>query len=54
MFQQLGEPLLDALRIPYRIVRKKTDLEREIRDAHLACQGYGTPLVLLLSGEVLW
>jgi sulfopyruvate decarboxylase subunit alpha len=54
MFQQLGEPLLDALRIPYRIVRKKTELEREIRDAHLACQGYGTPLVLLLSGEVLW
>jgi sulfopyruvate decarboxylase subunit alpha len=54
MFQQLGEPMLDALRIPYRVIRKKADLQREIRDSHFACREYGTPLVLLLSGEVLW
>jgi sulfopyruvate decarboxylase subunit alpha len=54
MFQQIGEPLLNALRIPYRVIDKKTDLERRIVDAHSACQGYGTPLVLLLTGEVLW
>jgi hypothetical protein len=54
MFQQLGEPMLNALRIPHRVIRKKVDIEREVRDAHLACRDYGTPVVLLLSGEVLW
>jgi len=54
MFQQLGEPLLNALRVPYRIVAKKDDLQRQLRDAHFACREYGTPLVLLLTGEVLW
>ena len=37
-----------------RIIKKKDDLEREIRDSHFACREYGTPLVLLLTGEVLW
>ncbi|HSE88877.1 MAG TPA: hypothetical protein VLJ79_21850 [Candidatus Binatia bacterium] len=54
MFQQLGEPLLNALRIPYRIIAKKDDLRRQIHDAHFACREYGTPVVLLLTGEVLW
>jgi sulfopyruvate decarboxylase subunit alpha len=54
MFQQLGEPLLNALRIPYRIIAKKDDLQRQIHDAHFACREYGTPVVLLLTGEVLW
>jgi sulfopyruvate decarboxylase subunit alpha len=54
MFQQLGEPLLNALRIPYRIIEKKDELERRIIDGHAACQGFGTPLVLLLTGDVLW
>ena len=54
MFQQLGEPLLNALRIPYRVVEKKSDLERRIVDGHSACRGFGTPVVLLLTGEVLW
>jgi sulfopyruvate decarboxylase TPP-binding subunit len=54
MFQQLGEPVLSALRIPYRVVEKKSDLERRILDGHAACRGFGTPLVLLLTGDVLW
>jgi sulfopyruvate decarboxylase subunit alpha len=54
MFLQLGEPMLNTLRIPYRVIKKKADLEREIRDSHFACREYGTPLVLLLTGEVLW
>ncbi len=54
MFQQIGEPLLNALRIPYKVVDKKSDLERRIVDGHSACQGFGTPLVLLLTGDVLW
>jgi sulfopyruvate decarboxylase subunit alpha len=45
MFQQLGEPLLNALRIPYRIVRRKTDLEREICDSHFACRrSFNSPM----------
>ena len=54
MFQQLGEPMLNTLRIPYRVIKKNDELEREIRDSHFACREYGTPLVLLLTGEVLW
>lgn len=54
MFKQLGESMLNTLRIPYRIIARKDDIEREIRDSHLACREYGTPLVLLLTGEVLW
>jgi sulfopyruvate decarboxylase subunit alpha len=54
MFQQLGEPMLKALRIPHRIIAKKDDLQRQIQDAHFACREYGTPIVLLLTGEVLW
>ena len=54
MFQQVGEPLLQALRIPYRVIEKTSDLSRQIRDAHSACREYGTPVVLLLTGDVLW
>lgn len=38
MFLQLGEPMLNTLRIPYRIIKKKADLDREIRDSHFACR----------------
>ncbi|HWP60781.1 MAG TPA: thiamine pyrophosphate-binding protein [Candidatus Acidoferrales bacterium] len=54
MFQQVGEPLLKALRIPYRVLDRKSDLDRQIKDAHSACREYGTPVVLLLTGDVLW
>jgi sulfopyruvate decarboxylase subunit alpha len=54
LFNQVGEPLLDALRVPYRVVNQKSWLKREIKDAHLSCRSYGTPIVLLLTGEVLW
>jgi sulfopyruvate decarboxylase subunit alpha len=54
MFNQIGEPLLNALRIPYRMVLKKADLKATIHDAHFACRGFGTPLVVLLAGEALW
>jgi sulfopyruvate decarboxylase subunit alpha len=50
----VGEPLLNALRIPYRIADEKRTLKRMIRDAHGATRRYDTPTVLLLTGEVLW
>lgn len=54
MFTQVAEPLLDAIHIPYRIVSEKRLLKRMIRDAYFSSQGYSTPIVLLLTGEVLW
>ena len=51
---ELSEPLLDALRVPYRVINQKGTLKREIQDAHFSCRSYGTPIVLLLTGEVLW
>ncbi len=51
MFLQLGEPMLNTLRIPYRVIKKKADLEREIRDSHFACREYGTPLVCCLPAR---
>jgi len=54
MFQQVGEPVLNALRIPYRVVDQKATLKRKLEDGYFACRDYSTPLVLLLSGEVLW
>ncbi|MGH7834486.1 MAG: thiamine pyrophosphate-binding protein [Candidatus Binatia bacterium] len=54
MFAQVAEPLLQALRVPFRVVSKKAELRQTLKDAQGACDDFGTPLVLLLSGEVLW
>ena len=54
MFNKLAEPFLQGLRIPYRIVDEKRRLKRMIRDAHFSCRQYSSPIVLLLTGEVLW
>lgn len=54
MFKQVAEPLLNALHIPYRVVHESRTLKRTIREANFACHDYGSPVALLLSGEVLW
>ena len=54
LFNQIGEPLLDALRVPNRVISQNRALKRQIKDAHFSCRSYGTPVVLLLTGEVLW
>ncbi len=54
LFNQVGEPLLHALRVPYRVINQRSALKRQIKDAHFSCRSYGTPIVLLLTGEVLW
>ena len=53
-FNVVGEPLLEALHVPYRIVNQRSMLKRMVRDAHFSCRQYDTPVVLLLTGEVLW
>lgn len=54
MFKSVAEPLLTALRVPYRIVNSKANLKRMIQEGCFASQDYSHPIVLLLSGEVLW
>jgi sulfopyruvate decarboxylase subunit alpha len=54
MFTQTAEPLLNALRVPYRIADDRSRLKRIVSDAQFACRQYSTPIVLLLTGEVLW
>ncbi|HEY2990743.1 MAG TPA: thiamine pyrophosphate-binding protein [Candidatus Binatia bacterium] len=54
MFQQVAKPLLDALRVPYVVTDQKSALKRKIRDSFFACEQYETPIVMLLTGEVLW
>jgi sulfopyruvate decarboxylase subunit alpha len=54
VFRQVGEPFLQALRLPYRIVDQRGALKRTIRDAHFTSRTSDTPVVLLLTGEVLW
>ena len=53
-FGQVGEPLLQALRVTYRVVDERRKLKRMVRDAHRSCRQYGMPVVLLRTGEVLW
>ena len=53
-FTQVGEPLLQALRVPYRVVNQRSLLKRMVRDAHFSSRQYQTPVALLLTGEVLW
>lgn len=54
MFTQVTEPLLDALHIPYRILSEQRLVKRTVSDAFFSARGYSTPIVLLLTGEVLW
>jgi hypothetical protein len=50
----VGEPFLQALRIPYQIVGERRTLKRTIRDAYYMCRTSDMPAALLLTGEVLW
>jgi sulfopyruvate decarboxylase subunit alpha len=54
VFRQVGEPYLQALRLPYRVVDQRSTLKRIIQDAHFSCRTSDIPVVLLLTGEVLW
>jgi sulfopyruvate decarboxylase TPP-binding subunit len=54
MFKQVAKPLLDALQLPYLVADKRETLARSVQDAFFACQDYEKPIVLLLTGEVLW
>jgi sulfopyruvate decarboxylase TPP-binding subunit len=54
MFKSVAEPLVQALRIPYRVIGEKTKLKRALTECNFACHDYNSPLVVFLTGEVLW
>jgi sulfopyruvate decarboxylase subunit alpha len=48
------EPLLDALRIPYQIVRDPADLRAAIKRAHRLSEAQLHPTAVLISGSCIW
>ena len=47
----VAEPLLDALRIPYQVIRHRTDLRAAIKRAHRLSEAQLHPVALLISGD---
>ena len=48
------EPLLDALRIKYQIVRHRTDLRAAIKQAYRLSEANLYPTAVLISGTCIW
>ena len=48
------EPLLDALRVPYQIVRDPDDLRQAIKRAQRLAQAQLHPAAVLVSGSCIW
>jgi sulfopyruvate decarboxylase subunit alpha len=48
------EPLLNALRIPYLIVRDPSRLRRAIMRAHRTSEAQLHPAAVLISGDCIW
>lgn len=50
----VAEPLLDALRVPYVIVRHKADLKATIKRAQRLAEAQLQPVAILISGDCIW
>jgi len=50
----VAEPLLDALRIPYQIVRRPAELRATIKRAHRLSEAQLHPVAVLVSGDCIW
>jgi sulfopyruvate decarboxylase subunit alpha len=50
----VAEPLLEALRIPYQVVRHRADLRAAIKRAHRLSEAQLQPVALLISGDCIW
>ena len=48
------EPLLDALRIPYHVVREPGELRAAIKRAHRLSEAQLHPAAVLISGSCIW
>ena len=50
----VAEPLLQALRIPYLIVRDPKDLKKSIKRAKRISEAQLHPAAVLISGDCVW
>ena|SRR5688572_4822845 len=50
----VAEPLLDALRIPYQVVRQREQLRAAIKRAQRLAEAQLQPVALLVSGDCIW
>lgn len=50
----VAEPLLDALRIPYQVVRQREHLRAAIKRAQRLAEAQLQPVALLVSGDCIW
>lgn len=50
----VAEPLLDALRIPYQVVRQRGELRAAIKRAQRLAEAQLQPVALLVSGDCIW
>jgi sulfopyruvate decarboxylase subunit alpha len=48
------EPLLQALRIPYQVVRQPVDLRQAVLRAHRLSEAQLHPAAVLISGSCVW
>ena len=48
------EPLLEALRIPYQVVRQPSELRSAIMRAHRLSEAQLHPAAVLISGDCIW
>jgi sulfopyruvate decarboxylase subunit alpha len=50
----VAEPLLDALRIPYLIIRDPEDLRKAVKRAKRISEAQLHPAAVLISGDCVW
>jgi sulfopyruvate decarboxylase subunit alpha len=50
----VAEPLLDALRIPYLIIRDPKDLRKAVKRAKRISEAQLHPAAVLISGDCVW
>jgi sulfopyruvate decarboxylase subunit alpha len=52
--RMVAEPLLDALRIPYQVVRRRDELRAAIKRAHRLSEAQLHSAAVLVSGDCIW
>jgi sulfopyruvate decarboxylase subunit alpha len=50
----VAEPLLQALRIPYQVVRRRAELRAVIKRAQRLSEAQLHPVAVLVSGDCIW
>ena len=50
----VAEPLLEALRVPYLVIREKERLRAAIKRAQRLAEAQLHPVALLISGDCIW